>query len=116
MTKGKSDNVRILPDRQPRRPNYIREWAERRGLRQTDIVEAMSVEKGLVSKWFNGSTPSLKHQGPLAGVLGLEDPSSLFRHPDEDWMWRFLRGRPANEVEQIKSLLEAGFPRHAKSG
>jgi transcriptional regulator with XRE-family HTH domain len=105
--------VRIHTDKQPRRLHYIPEWAERRGLSQADIVRelASDANKSTVSRWFSGSIPQDKHIVPLAEVLCLDDPTALFRHPDDDWMARFLKGRDAEERERIRATLEAAFPK-----
>lgn len=95
--------------RQPRRPHHIEDWAERRGLRQVDIVEQLGADKSVVSRWFKGSTPSEEWQEKLAALFHC-DPESLFRHPDEDWLKRFMQQRSLEEVERMKQILEAAFP------
>ena len=102
----------MQPDKQPRRPHYIPQWAELRGLSQTDIAEAINVDKSTVSRWFGGASPFTKHQEALAELFGC-DPESLFRHPDDDWISRFLRSRTHEERERIKAILEAAFPAKA---
>jgi hypothetical protein len=109
---GGMENVfTIHAMKQPRRPHHIVDWAAHRGLRQVDIVEALGADKSLVSRWFNGATPSKPWQTRLAALFGCEDEEAIFRHPDDDWLARFLRGRPADEIERIKSTLETAFPR-----
>lgn len=100
----------IHKGRQPRRPHYVQEWAEKRGMRATDLASELGVDKSVVSRWFTGSTPSLESQQRLAALFGCE-PESLFRHPDDDWLTRFFEGREREEVERIKNTLEAAFPR-----
>jgi len=102
--------TRIYPSKQPRRPHFIAEWAEKRGLKQSDIVEETGADKGSVSRWFSGSTPGTHWQKVLAALFRCE-PESLFRHPDEDWLARFFAGRKTDEIERIKATLEAAFPR-----
>jgi transcriptional regulator with XRE-family HTH domain len=100
----------IHKGRLPRRLHYIVEWAERRQVRQADIARNLNVDKSTVSRWFDGAIPAEIHLIALAGFLEAGEPAALFRHPDDDWMARFLRGRSADEVRRIRQLLEAAFP------
>ena len=102
--------VTIHQLKQGHRPHFIPQWAEHRRLAQKDIVEALGVDKGVVSRWFSGSTPSVKYQEALAGLFETER-ENLFRHPDEDWLAAFFAGRRRDEIERIKATLEAAFPR-----
>ena len=104
--------TRIHAGKQPKRPHFLQEWAEKRGLRQVDIAKELETDKSLVSRWFAGATPSEMWQGRLAALFHCE-PESLFRHPDDDWISRFLQGRSAEEIERIKNTLETAFPRAA---
>lgn len=101
--------VRIHKGRQPRRPHHIADWAEKFSLTQTDIVREVGADKSTVSRWFNGTTPGVEHQERLAALFHTE-PEGLFRHPDDDWIARFLRGRSADEIARIKATLETAFP------
>ncbi|UQS95268.1 C repressor [Pseudanabaena phage Pam5] len=108
-----SDGVTsIHKGRQPKRPHYVREWAEQRGMRAVDLAIELDVDKSVVSRWFSGSTPSEESQAKLAAFFGCE-PESLFRHPDDDWLAKFFKDRERDEVERIKSTLETAFPRKA---
>lgn len=109
---GMSKVVRIHQRSTPNRPHFIPEWAERRGLKQSDIARELGADKSIVSRWFHGTSPSDFWIERLAAFFGCEK-ESLFRHPDDDWMAAFLRGRPAEEIERIKATLEAAFPRTA---
>jgi transcriptional regulator with XRE-family HTH domain len=103
----------ILGLKQPRRPHFIPAWAERRHLSQADLARELGADKGLVSRWFNGSTPGVEWQERLAALFHCE-PEDLFRHPNEDWLKRFFDGRSEEEIEHIKRSLEVTFPK--KSG
>lgn len=103
-------------NRQPGRPQYIAEWAEHRGLSQRDVVERTNIPKSTVSRLFNKKqSPQDDTQQILADLFHCEK-ESLFRHPDDDWMTRFLRGRPEDEVARIKAMLEVAFPRKTGTG
>jgi transcriptional regulator with XRE-family HTH domain len=95
------------------RLHYIAEWAERRHLRQADIVREIGVDKSNVSRWFSGALPSEENIRALAALFELDEPAALFRHPDEDWMARLLRGRSTEERERAKQMLELAFPPRA---
>jgi transcriptional regulator with XRE-family HTH domain len=101
--------------KQGRRPHYIAEWAEKRNLRQVDIAAELGADKGLVSRWFDGATPSRDYQLKLSALFNADnddtnpDPALIFRHPDDDWLRRFLQNRSAEEVRRIKAMLEAAF-------
>lgn len=104
----------VIKTRQPGRPHYIREWAELRGFaQQTDLAEEIGADKSVVSRWYSGATPGIEWQDVLVAALQLEDRESLFRHPDDDWMARFLRGRSDDEKQRIRQTLETAFPRKA---
>lgn len=107
---------RIHRTKQGRRPHYLREWMERRHLMQKDLVTLIGADKSLVSRWLaeeKWSTPGPEYQDKLREVLQIEDEEGIFRHPDDDWMSRFLRGRDPQEIERIKATLEAAFPKRA---
>lgn len=103
--------VRIRPQKQPRRPHYIPEWAEHRGFKtQVELAEELGIDKSTVSRWYNGSSPGIKHQEALAELFNC-DPESLFRHPDDDWLARFFKERSREEVQRAKVMLEMAFPK-----
>jgi transcriptional regulator with XRE-family HTH domain len=93
--------------------HFIREWAERRGMRQADIVRGLGVDKGLVSKWFNGALPQAENILRLAELFALDEPSDLFRHPDDDWLAKFFRDRSQEELKRMIATLEAAFPKNS---
>jgi len=104
--------VKIHEGKQPRRPHYISAWAAARGKEQKDIARDLGADKSVVSRWFSGTTPGEEWQAKLADYFNCEK-ESLFRHPDDDWLTRFLRGRQRDEIERIKQTLESAFPRKA---
>jgi transcriptional regulator with XRE-family HTH domain len=104
-----SNQTGIHRGRQPRRPHHIADWAEHRSLRQADIAELLGADKSVVSRWFAGTTPGFEWQEKLAALFHC-DPESLFRHPNEDWLKRFMERRSIEEIERIKQILEAAFP------
>jgi transcriptional regulator with XRE-family HTH domain len=101
---------RLYKGRQPRRPHHVQAWAEKRGLRPTDLALELNVDKSLVSRWYKGATPSEESLAKLGALFGVE-PESLFRDPDEDWMARLLQGRDREEIKRIISTIETAFPR-----
>jgi hypothetical protein len=104
--------ARIHKGKQPRRPHFVKEWAEKRGYkRPVDLAIALEADKSLISRWYNGSTPGEDWQAALAEFFGYPDePEIIFRHPDEDWFARFFRGRAQDEVDRMKQMLQAAFP------
>ena len=104
--------TRIHERKQPRRPHFIREWMEMKGLRAKDLAEELDVDKSVVSRWLAGATPTEENQQILADFFGCER-DGIFRHPDDDWMARFLRDRPPEEVKKIKRVMSELFPRQA---
>lgn len=78
-------------------------------MRQSDLAMEIGADKSTVSRWYGGASPSLEWQERLAALFGVER-ASLFRHPDEDWFMRFFEKRKQDEIERIKTMLEAAFP------
>ena len=107
---GMPNVVSIHSSKQGRRPHFIQDWAERRGYSQADLAREIEADKSIVSRWFSGSTPTQEYQQKLAGIFSCTE-DALFRHPDDDWMAKFFKGRAADEVERITATLEAAFPR-----
>ena len=97
--------------------HYIPEWAERRQMRQVDVVEALQglVDKSTVSRWFAGKMAQADHLEALRELFSLDAVADLFRHPDEDWLAKFFRERSEDERYRIRQVLEAAFPK-AKAG
>lgn len=100
----------IHRSKQPRRPHFIPEWAEKRGLSQAEMARELDADKSVVSRWFSGTTPGVEWQERLAALLTGDDVEALFRHPDDDWVRKFFANRSLEEIERIKATLEAAFP------
>lgn len=106
-----ADVTRIHRTKQPNRPHFVVEWAEHRNFRtQAELRTALDADKSVVSRWYSGSTPSLEWQEKLAELFEMEDRESLFRHPDDDWLTKFFKGRSQDERERAKKMLEVAFP------
>lgn len=103
--------VRIHTSKQGNRPHFIAEWAEKRNLSQADLARELSADKSIVSRWFGGSSPTTEYQEKLAALFACDDRDAIFRHPDDDWLVRFFKGRNQDEIERIKKMLEIAFPR-----
>lgn len=104
-----SDVTAIHRSKQPRRPHYIREWAELRNLKPVDLARELGADKSVVSRWYSGASPTTEYQQRLAALFDCE-PEALFRHPDDDWIARFFRGREREEIDRMKRMLEVAFP------
>jgi transcriptional regulator with XRE-family HTH domain len=92
----------------PIRVHFIVEWAERRNLRQVDIVHEIGADKGLVSRWFNGTVPKPDYLEKLAALFGTS-VHGLFRHPDDDWLSRFFRDKTDEQKESAIQMLKLWF-------
>lgn len=109
---GMKKPTRIGGTRQPRRPHFIREWAEHRHYKsQAELAAALDADKSVVSRWYDGASPGPEWQLKLADLFGVEEPDAIFRHPDDDWLSKFFRDREAEEISRMKQLLELTFPR-----
>jgi transcriptional regulator with XRE-family HTH domain len=96
--------------KQPNRPHFIKEWAEHRGFaHQNELAVAIGGDKSLVSRWLSGASPTQRYQEKLAELFAC-DREALFRHPDDDWVARFLRNRSQEERRRMMQMLEAAFP------
>lgn len=104
-----ADIERFKRERQHQRPHHIDDWCRVMGWRQVDLAERLDTDKSLVSRWFNGASPSKHWQQKLAEVFHIQ-PEWLFRHPNERWIANFFEGRTPEEIERIKKALEALFP------
>lgn len=101
--------TKIHKDKQPHRFHYIPEWARHRNVKQADIARGLQVDKSTVSRWFDGTLPAEDHLIALAGFLEADEPAALFRHPDDDWLARFFRGRSAAQRKRAINILRAAL-------
>jgi len=102
-------NVTIIhQSKTPPRIHFIPEWAERRNLKQADIVALTGADKGLVSRWFKGVLPKQNYLDMLASIFEI-DVASLFRHPDDDWLAQFFRDRTEAERDKAIEMLKVMF-------
>ena len=95
----------------PRRIHFIPEWAGLRQKKQVDLMRETGADKGTVSRWFKGVIPTEDYLIALTDCLDAEEPSDLFRHPLDDWIVKFLRGRTVEERKRMVTTLESAFPR-----
>ena len=105
-----SNVTKIHSGKTPERVHYIVEWAQARHLKQADIVREIGADKGLVSRWFSGTLPKPEYLEKLRLLFGLEDISSIFRHPDDDWLAKLFRDKTEAQKEQAIAVLKAMFP------
>jgi transcriptional regulator with XRE-family HTH domain len=92
----------------PIRIHFIVEWAERRNLKQTDIVREIGADKGLVSRWFDGTVPKAEYLEKLAGLFGTT-VHGIFRHPDDDWLTKFFHDKTEEQKEKAIQMLRLMF-------
>lgn len=107
----------IYAKRQPTRPHYLKRLMERRSVSRAMLIEGIGVDKGLLSKWLDEkkpSTPGTRWARELGEFFALspdpEDFVDIFADPDVDRVQRFLKGRPADEIDRIMATLETAFP------
>lgn len=103
-----SNTPTIHADKTPVRIHFIVEWAEKRNLKQVDIVREIGVDKGLVSRWFDGTVPKGEYLDKLAALFET-DVHGLFRHPDDDWLARFFRDKTEEQREKAIEMLKLMF-------
>jgi transcriptional regulator with XRE-family HTH domain len=108
-----SNVTTIHRSKQPRRPHHIQDWAQARGLSQSELAVAIDADKGLVSRWYSGSSPAERWQKKLAAFFGCT-PEALFRPPDDEWVAHFFEGRSQEEKDRIKDTLKVAFPQPKK--
>lgn len=103
---------KIRPNKQPRRPHFIQKWAESRNLKPGQLAKHLNVDKGLVSRWYGGASPSESSQAKLAAFFQIPK-EALFRDPEDEWILELIRGRTSDEKERIRIMIEAAFPRQS---
>lgn len=107
----------------PVRRHFFAEWLEARGMKPMEFMNAWNelhpdqiIDKSQVYRWLKGQLPRPESMLRIAAILHLEhedgspDPDALLRHPDNDWFARKLKGRPREEIERIKQVIDAAFP------
>jgi len=75
----------------------------------------VGVDKSLVTKWASGNMPTGKNIMTITEQLNIE-PNDLFRHPNDDWLTKFFEGRKQDEIDRIKIMLQAAFPKTGTGG
>jgi transcriptional regulator with XRE-family HTH domain len=105
----------IHTDKTPVRVHFIVEWAEKRHFKQADIVREIGADKGLVSRWFQGTVPKPEYLEKLAALFGT-DIHGIFRHPDDDWLAKFFRDKTDEQKEHAIEMLRILFKSDGKTG
>jgi transcriptional regulator with XRE-family HTH domain len=100
----------------PPRIHYIAEWAEKRGKKQVDFVEAIGADKGTISRWFAGRLPEQPYLLKIAEFLAVDEPADLFRSPDDNWFKRIFEGRSKKEIEDSKQLVRIHLGKTGNDG
>jgi transcriptional regulator with XRE-family HTH domain len=99
---------KVHQDKTPQRIHFIPEWADKRNLKQVDVVRETGADKGLVSKWFSGTLPKPEYLEKLAALFGTDVPG-LFRDPDDDWLAKFFQDKTEEQKEKAISMLKLLF-------
>lgn len=112
--------ARIHQNKQPIRRHFLNEWLVAKDMDAPALLALLNdpdrsshlneVEKSQVYRWLKGQMPGPAHQERVAAALEIE-PEALLRHPDDDWVARFLDGRSQDEIQRIKTTLESAFPK-----
>lgn len=74
------------------------------------MVDALDVSPSQVYRWLKGQKPQDETFVQIAEFLRADPPEALLRHPLDDWMTKFLRGRSEDEAKAIMELLERAYP------
>lgn len=113
---------RIHQNKQPIRRHFLNEWLAAKDLKPADLVDLLNdpdrpmeleeIGKSQVYRWLGGQLPQSATQQRIADALGIGDrPEALLRHPDDDWVAKFMDGRSQDEIRRIKTTLETAFPK-----
>lgn len=110
--------TQIYGSRQPRRPHYLATLMARHNVTRAELIEAIEVDKGLVSKWLDEekpTTPGPQYVRKLGRFFAVsDDPDDfvdIFADPDTSRLSRFLQGRSPDEIDRIMATLETAFPK-----
>ncbi|MBD8665272.1 helix-turn-helix transcriptional regulator [Rhizobium sp. CFBP 8752] len=98
----------IHSQKTPHRIHFIPEWAEKRQMKQADIVRELGVDKGLVSRWFDGTLPKADYLDRLAALFQT-DVHGLFRSPEDDWLTQFFQDKTEEQKEKAINVLKLMF-------
>ena len=119
--------ARIHTGKQPFRRHFLKEWLDVRGMGPMDLLNALNeaasmdtplIDKSQVYRWMKGQLPHPPTQIRIAAALELVDPETgdpdperLQHHPDSDWFIRITHGRPREDIERIKQMIELAMPK-----
>lgn len=96
--------------RQPRRPHFLIEWMEAKGVIAARLAEDLEVAPGVISNWRNGTSFGARWQKRLADYFNTTQ-DALFFHPDVDKLRRVVAGRSSEEIDRIIEWIERFMPR-----
>lgn len=97
--------TRIHAGKTPIRIHYIKEWADKFEVTPAEITQKTGADKSLISRWFKGTVPGERYLVQLKDIFGLEEVSSLFRDPEDDWIARWFRNRRSDHMQQVLRLM-----------
>lgn len=95
---------------------YIGEWMEAQDppVVAADLWRATGIDKSTISRWVNNPSqiPHDDNLRTLAAFFNLDDPESLMRHPDDDWLTRKFReiADDADARQRMRQILDSAFP------
>jgi len=106
------------------RRHYLREWLEEREMEPMDLVNVLNeaeperpLDKTHVYRWLRGTLPHIETQIRIAAALELRDPETgepnpelMMTHPAQVWIARKVQGRPKEDVERLRQMIELAFP------
>jgi transcriptional regulator with XRE-family HTH domain len=92
-----------------RRPHFIKEWREYRGLKQPQLAERIGVTKATISRVENGETDYTQSLlEVLADALGCEPADLIVRNPmDPDAPWSIWETLKPSERRQAIEVIKA---------
>lgn len=107
------------------RRHYLAEWLSARDMSPMDLHRLLNepesaetfIDKKQVYRWVDeGKLPHAPTMARIADALKLDSPEDLHRHPNEDWIAKFLRDRSEEELDRIRRSLEVTFPKTGTTG